>query len=381
MSLTDLQIKRLKAPDKGQKTYYDPGLPGFGVRVSQGGSKTFVVVYGKDRRRRSLGRYPELSLSEARILAKRAQADFALDEVTPSQDLPTIPFELAREKFLADTETRTKTRTIDEYRRLLYRHFHFDCTLSELTRDQVAAPIETLQATPSEQKHAFVAIRTMMNWCVKRGFLNTSPVPAFTFRSKPRERVLSDAELAHVWHRAETFGWPFGRIVQLLILTGQRRGEIVGLRRSWIYEQMICYPAEFVKNQRSHTIPLGDWAMKIIDGLPESTDLLFPSRLDDNKPYNGFSKSKVAFDRVLNIAPYTLHDLRRTFSSTMARLGTPLHVTEKMLNHVSGTISGVAAVYNRHAYIDEMRQAAITYEAQIHDIVEKYGPNDDSLIS
>ncbi|WP_461459190.1 Arm DNA-binding domain-containing protein, partial [Parasphingorhabdus sp.] len=71
MSLTDLQIRRLKVPEKGQKTYYDPGLPGFGVRVSQGGSKTFVVVYGKDRRRRSLGRYPELSLSDARILAKR----------------------------------------------------------------------------------------------------------------------------------------------------------------------------------------------------------------------------------------------------------------------------------------------------------------------
>ncbi|WP_323771763.1 tyrosine-type recombinase/integrase [Antarctobacter sp.] len=380
MSLTDLQIRRLKAPEMGQKTYYDPGLPGFGVRVSQGGSKTFVVVYGKDRRRRSLGRYPELSLSDARILAKRTQADFALDVVSPSQDLPAIPFEAAREKFLADTETRTKTRTIDEYRRLLYRHFHFDCALCELTRDQVASPIEALKATPSEQKHAFVAIRTMMNWCVKRGFLHVSPVPAFTFRSKPRERVLSDLELAAVWHRAEAYGWPFGRIVQLLILTGQRRGEIVGLRRSWIDAKLICYPAEFVKNQRSHTIPLGNWSMKIIESLPETTDLLFPSRLDETKPYNGFSKSKVAFDRALNIAPYTLHDLRRTFSSSMARLGTPLHVTEKMLNHVSGTISGVAAVYNRHAYLDEMRQAYAAYEAHIHEIVEKYGPNGDSLI-
>ncbi|WP_417729533.1 tyrosine-type recombinase/integrase [Roseovarius sp.] len=381
MSLTDLQIKRLKAPENGQKTYYDPGLPGFGVRVSQGGSKTFVVLCGRDRRRRSLGRYPELSLSDARILAKRAQADFALDEVTPSQDLPAISFDVARERFLADTETRTKTRTIDEYRRLLYRHFHFDCALSELTRDQVAAPIEALKATPSEQKHAFVAIRTMMNWCVKRGFLHVSPVPAFTFRSKPRERVLSDPELAAVWHRAEAYGWLFGRIVQLLILTGQRRGEIVGLRSGWIEEQMIHYPAEFVKNQRAHTIPLGDWSMQIIETLPESADLLFPSCLDDSKPYNGFSKSKAAFDRELDIAPYTLHDLRRTFSSTMARLGTPLHVTEKMLNHVSGTISGVAAVYNRHAYIDEMRQGYAAYEAYLRDIFEKHGPEEKTSLA
>lgn len=381
MSLTDLQIKRLLAPEKGQKTYYDPGLPGFGVRVSQGGAKTFVVVYGKDRHRRSLGRYPDLSLSEARILAKRAQADIALDELKPTQDLPVISFELAREKFLADTEARTKPRTIDEYRRLLNRHFHFDCNLHELTRDQIATPIELLKATPSEQKHAFVAIRTMMNWCVKRGFLHASPVPPLKFKSKPCERILNDMELANVWHRAEAYGWPFGRIVQLLILTGQRRGEIVNLRSSWIENRTIRYPTEFVKNQRPHSIPLGDWAMEIIEDLPEGTDLLFPSRLDDEKPYNGFSKSKVAFDRELNIAPYTLHDLRRTFSSNMAKLGTSIHVTEKMLNHVSGTISGVAAVYNRHAYIEEMKQAYAAYEAHVRDIAEMYGPGDQSPIS
>ncbi len=381
MSLTDLQIKRLQAPDRGQKTYFDPGLPGFGVRVSQGGTKTFVVVCGKDRRRLSLGRYPDLSLSEARNLAKRAQADIALDELTPAQTLPVVSFETAREKFLADTEARTKTRTIDEYRRLLYRHFRFECSLKELSRDQIARPIEELRATPSEQKHAFVAIRTMMNWCVKRGFLLASPVPALTFKTKPRERVLNDAELAAVWHRADAYGWPFGRIVQLLILTGQRRGEIVGLRSSWIDEQMIRYPAEFVKNQHSHTVPLGDWAVKIIEDLLESTDLLFPSRLDDNKPYNGFSKSKVAFDRELDIASYTLHDLRRTFSSTMARLGTPLHVTEKMLNHVSGTISGVAAVYNRHAYIEEMRQANTAYEAHLRDVIDEHGPTVKSAVA
>lgn len=381
MSLTDLQIKRLKAPEKGQKTYYDPGLRGFGVRVSQGGTKTFVVVYGKDRRRRSLGRYPDVSLSEARILAKRAQADIALDELIPTQDLPVVSFEVAREKFLNDSEVRTKPRTVDEYRRLLHRHFHFDCNLHELTRDKIAKPIELLKDTPSEQKHAFVAIRTMMNWCVKRGFLHVSPVPPLTFKTKPRERILSDAELAAVWHRADEYGWPFGRIVQLLILTGQRRGEIVGLRSSWIQDRMIRYPAEFVKNQRPHTIPLGDWAMEIIESLPEGTDLLFPSRFDEEKPYNGFSKSKIAFDRDLDTAPYTLHDLRRTFSSNMAKLGTPIHVTEKMLNHVSGTISGVAAVYNRHAYIEEMKQAYTAYEAYVRDIIEVHRPSDQSAIS
>ena len=374
MSLTDLQVKRLKPPQKGQKTYYDPGLPGFGVRVSQGGSKTFVVLYGKKRHRRSLGRYPDISLAEARILAKQVQAEIALSELSPSINRSDILFQTAVELFLEETKSRTKAKTVGEYRRLLNRHFTFECKLINVKRDQILDAIEELKNTPSEQHHAFVAIRTLMNWCVGRGYIQSSLVPDLSFKTKPRDRVLNDRELALVWFRAEEFGWPFGRIVQLLILTGQRRGEIANLRRSWINEHTIHYPIEFVKNERPHTIPLGEWASAIINDLPTNTDLLFPSRFDDEKPFNGFSKSKNVFDRDLNIEPYTLHDLRRTFSSNMAKLGTPIHVTEKMLNHVSGTISGVAAVYNRHAYIDEMNAAYSIYEDYISGVLENFKP-------
>ena len=369
MSLTDLQIKRLKSPERGQKTYYDPGLPGFGVRVSQGGSKAFVVLYGKDRKRRTLGRYPEMSLSEARILAKQAQADIALDSRAVGPKLPVVPFDTARSKFIADAETRLRPKTVDEYRRLLHRHFGFEQPIHELTRHQIAASIERLQARPSEQHHAFVAIRTMMNWCMKRGFLNVSPVPPLTFRTRPRERVLSEGELRLVWERAVATPYPFGPIVRLLLLTGQRRGEIVGLRSSWIEDDCIRYPAEFVKNRRPHTVPLGDWASRLIGDLPGTSDLLFPSRDNYDSPFNGFSKCKTAFDKDLDVAPYTLHDLRRTFSSTMAKLGTPIHVTEKLLNHTSGTISGVAAVYNRHSYLEEMRTALAAYEEYLAKLV------------
>jgi integrase len=372
MSLTDLQIKRLKAPEKRQKTYYDSALPGFGVRVSQGGTKTFVVLYGKDRRRRSLGRYPDLSLSEARQLAKQAQVDIILDEQNPKSVLPKVSFATARSKFLEDCEVRTKPRTVAEYRRLLNRHFHFDCNIADLSRLEVASVIGKLKAKPSEQQHAFVAIRTMLNWCVKRGFLDVAPVPAMTFATRPREPILSDRELVAVWQRAAEFGYPYGSIVQLLILTGQRKGEVVGLRRSWLVDQRIVYPSEFVKNKRSHTIPVGQQALEMIDALPGETDLLFPSRFEDDKPFNGFSKCKASFDQDLNVEPYTLHDLRRTFSSNMAKLGTPIHVTERILNHVSGTISGVAAVYNRHAYMDEMHAAFVQYEQYLSELIHKH---------
>jgi integrase len=147
---------------------------------------------------------------------------------------------------------------------------------------------------------------------------------------------------------------------------------VVGLRRSWIADQRIVYPSEFVKNQRSHTVPLGQRAQSLTDALPRKSDLYFPSRFEDKEPFNGFSKCKAAFDQDIEVEPYTLHDLRRTFSSTMAKLGTPIHVTERILNHVSGTISGVAAVYNRYAYIDEMREAFAAYEDYLADVLIKY---------
>ncbi len=372
MSLTDLQIKRLKAPETGQKTYYDSTLPGFGVRVSQGGTKTFVVLYGKDRRRRSLGRYPDLSLSEARRLAKQAQVDIALDELHPKTALPKVSFAVARSKFLADCEVRTKPRTVEEYRRLLNRHFHFECNIADLSRHDIASVIEKLKAKPSEQQHAFVAIRTMLNWCVKRGLIDLAPVPPMTFKSRPRERILTDQELASVWQRASEFGYPYGPIVQLLILTGQRKGEVVGLRGSWLVNERIMYPSEFVKNGRAHSIPVGKRALNVIATLPGKTDLLFPSRFEDDKPFNGFSKCKASFDQDLEVEQYTLHDLRRTFSSNMAKLGTPIHVTERILNHVSGTISGVAAVYNRHAYMEEMHDAFVQYEQHLSEVLKTY---------
>ncbi len=368
MSLTDLQIKKLKAPEKGQKTYFDKSLRGFGVRVSQGGTKTFIVLQGKDRKRRTIGRYPDMSLSEARIIAKRTQADMALDEINPGPTLPKIDFQDAREKFLADCEGRTKPRTVEEYRRLLLRHFSIEKPLSAISRTDIVEVVDGLKATPSEQQHAFVAIRTMMNWCRKRGFIFDSPVPPLSFKSQARSRILSDDELRAVWHRAEEFGYPYGSIIQLLILTGQRRGEIAALRYSWIENDEITFPAGFTKNKRDHVIPLGPMALTLIEGLPESVDMLFPSRLNDDTPFNGWSKAKRAFDEPLGLAPYTLHDLRRTYSSTMAKIGTPIHVTEKLLNHVSGTISGVAAVYNRHLYREEMRKANEVFETYIGEL-------------
>ena len=362
MRLTDLQIRKLKSPDRGQKTYYDGALPGFGVRVSQGGSKSFVVMYGKKRQLKTIGRYPDTGLADARREAKRIQSDVTLLQPDASGGVKPMNFNKARDRFIRDSEIRTKPKTVEEYRRLLTRHFQFEKNVSDITRSDIMNIIGKQKNAPSEAQHAFVAIRTMMNWCTRHGLLETSPVPAMKFKTASRSRILSDNELQAVWHRAEEFGYPYGRIVQLLLLTGQRRGEIAGLRWDWIKDDTIVVPQGFAKNKREHHIPIGPLTMQIIEKTPRLSSLLFPSRFSDEKTFSGWSKSKRNFDEPIDVPAYTLHDLRRTYSSNMARLGVPIHVTERLLNHTSGTVSGIAAVYNRYTYSDEMRDAVDLHE-------------------
>jgi integrase len=326
MRLTDISIRGLKAPLSGQKTHFDESLRGFGLRVSQGGTKTFVVLLGKDRVRKTIGRYPDVSLADARKLAKRLLANAPIENLVRRA---AVNFTDAKERFLVHVDAHNKRSTANEYRRLLNRHFRLDKPLSELTRQDVMRSVERLQAAPSEARHAFVAMRTMMNWCVRHGLIETSPVPRLSFATATRSRVLTDDELRKVWQRAIQVGFPYGRIIQLLILTGQRRGEVAALRRSWIESEEIVFPTGFTKNKREHRLPIGPTARATVASIDGEGDLLFPARGQTDRPFNGWSKCKRIFDHPLGIAPYTLHDLRRTFSSNSVLrcsvIGRPRH--------------------------------------------------------
>lgn len=195
-------------------------------------------------------------------------------------------------------------------------------------------------------------------------------MPPLSFTTPARSHILSDVDLAAVWCRTNEIGYPYGNIIQLLLLTGQRRGEIAALRRSWIEGDLAVFPAGFTKNKREHRLPLSPVAQEVLRALPNTGDLFFPARGAEGREFNGWGKSKQRFDKPLEVAPYTLHDLRRTFSSNLARLGTPIHVTEKLLNHISGTVSGVAAVYNRYSYLDEMRRAVAHHDDHLAKLIE-----------
>lgn len=370
-ALTDRLVKHLEPPESGQVTYWDEGTPGFGVRISQGGSRSFVVVYGANRTRKTIGRYPSISLKQARDQAKKLVA-----EVTLGLDQKrSITWKEARKRFLADCEAKNKPNTVSYYRKRLDTHFKLgNRNLSDITRQDIQNRIRRINTSLSEQHHAFVAIRTLMNWAVREEYLENSPVGNMSGykAAKARERVLSEAELKEVFQQAIRTPYPHGNIVQFLVLTGLRRTECSLLRWDWIdqKERLVTIPSEVTKNGKTHILPIGELLSEAIEQTPHTDEYLFPSQYGKGPVFNGWGKAKQRFDEGLqNVEPYTLHDLRRTFATVHAKIGTPIHVTEKLLNHVSGTISGVAAVYNRHSYVDEMRQAMQKYDEFLDQLV------------
>lgn len=269
--------------------------------------------------------------------------------------------------------------TAKENMRLLRRHFgHLENKrLEDITSADITRVLDGMAKTPALLNAAFRSIRGFLNWCVRRGKLPHSPCEGMTLPVKPksRDRLLSEAELGTVWHSATAY--PFGTIVRLLILTGQRRGEIAGLRWDWISEHSITFPKHITKNGREHTIPIGNTTKQLIADIPRLKDqpLLFPARGKDT-PYNGWSKGKKAFDADIaayiqqerlnhTVEHWTLHDLRRTFATIHASIGTPIHITERLLNHATGTLTPIAAVYNRYSYFDEMKRAVEAYETHL----------------
>lgn len=363
MRLTDISVRALKAPGRGQKTHFDDTLTGFAVRVSQGGTKTFVLMHGATRKLTTIGRVGIITLGQARDKARRILAEKTLGMT----DRPSLTLEEARELFYASCENRIRPRTLQDYKRLLNRHLAAFTSrpVATLTSHEMAEAIDDLKDTPVEQNHAFAAARTLFRFCVRRGLIGRSPLEGMNLpaRIRTRDRVLTDNELVAVIRAANEIGYPFGTIVLLLIYTGQRKGEIALLDWSWIGKETITIPKDVAKNHREHTVPYGDPVRAILSTVPRTEGRLFTV-------YNWDAKTDLLRKRAA-IAHFTLHDLRRTYASGMAALSVPPHVVEKLLNHVTGTVSGVAAIYNRYSYQSEMRQAVDAWEHHLSVLISR----------
>jgi integrase len=362
--LTEIGIRNAKLPERGQITLWDETVKHFGIRISSGGAKTFIVMYGRLRERITIGRFPIISLAQARERAKEILAE----RVLKKDRLPDITFDEAREIFFIIRRQRNKPSTVYEYERIFERHLLPKLRhrkLADIKPHDMLVLVDKLLKTPSEANHTHCIAQSFFRWAVRRRYLERSPMEGMEKPAKyhPRDRVLTDDELVAVWQAAEKYGYPFGSIVQLLILTGQRRSEIGLLKWSYVNKGQITLPPEIVKNNKAHTFPLGRRGMQILEETPNLGEYVFKARWYD-RPFNGWQSCTNTLIKAAGTAHWTLHDLRRTFATNLAALGVPPHIVEKLLNH-SEILRGVALIYNRYTFAKECHDAIELWENRL----------------
>src|SRR5262249_8688604 len=268
--------------------------------------------------------------------------------------------------YMAQKKLRPRSRVEIE------RHLFKNCAslhrlpLTAITRADVAKALEgvTRQNGEIQANRTRASLSAFFVWAWRRGMVENNPVLATHRHTEvSRDRVLSDPEIRRIWHALPDSD--FGRILKVLLLTGQRRREIADLRWSEVdlARAVIELPPERTKNGRTHQVPISAPVRAILEAQPRSGDQVFaPANLDVHK---------AELDTELPVEPHwVVHDLRRTCATRMADLGVQPHVIEAVLNHVSGHRSGVAGVYNRALYATEKAQALARWADHVLAVVE-----------
>lgn len=385
--LTELLVAKVAPPPSGRVTLWDAMLPGFGLRVTDKGAKSWIIMYrlgGRTapRKRLKLGAYPMLSLANARAQARNAFHEVArgIDPAAKHVDRKPDTFEEVAHEFI-ERHAKPKNRG--------WRYQEADIKreltplwgarpITEITRRDVLDVLDRVsgRTSPVRANRILALVRKLFAWCLDRGILETSPAASVKppGREASRDRVLSDDEIRHVWKACDHLGYPFGVIFKLLLVTAQRRDEVGTMK--WtdvdLSKGVWTVPREISKNGIANEVPLSPLAVSILSSVPRyvradgrEDPLVFPAANGSGKPASGYSKAKMRLDRLINeqrsddeigeMPRWWLHDLRRTAASSMARLGVAPHLIERVLNHVSGSQSGVAGVYNRYGYLSEKK--------------------------
>jgi integrase len=403
--LTDRTLKALKPTGK-RYDVMDADVPGFGVRVTERGQRTFILVArypgSPNPTRRAIGEYPAVRLEKAREKARswRDLIRQGIDPKTEEERLRRLELRKQQTTFAAVAEDflerhvkgqRKARGTEREIRKELIAQWG-ERPIASITREDVVALVEAITRRPAPYvAHSVLGhARSLFNWAINRGTygLETSPCDrlkpsALIGVKQPRQRILSDAELVALWHSSEELGYPFGPIYKLLLLTGARKSEVAGAR--WrefdLGEKVWTVPPERFKSNASHLVPLSEQALIILEALPRFTkgDHLFTTSLGD-KHVAGFSRAKAQVDKLVTgqlgamPPPWVIHDIRRTVRTRLASLRVPDMVAEMVIGHGR---KGLQRVYDQHRYVDEMREALELWAARLRDIVT---PPPDNLV-
>jgi integrase len=410
--LTDAALKKLLvSPPAERHEVPDGKVAGLYLVHQPSGATSWALRYRADgaSRKLTLGSFPALTLAQARRRAEEARGAIAMgkdpagdrraarEAAKAEKEAETDLVEVVVSQFI-ERYAKAHTRDWAESRRLLDRNVIARWQgrkLSQIGRADIHNLLDAIidRGSPIAANRVFAQLRLMCSWAVKRGIIASSPCedvsPPSSEKGRARERFLADDELRIVWGAADSLGWPFGPVVKLLMLTGARRDEVAQMRWSEVDLEARVWklPAARAKNGRANEISLTDAALNILDGLPRFGDrdgYIFTTT-NGRVPVSGFNRAKMQIDAAIAelrsaeaeargeeprpIEPWVFHDLRRTAASGMASLGIGPHIVEAILNHKSGTVRGVAAIYNRYTYGPEKRAALAAWATRLEAIV------------
>jgi integrase len=371
------------------KTYWDDELTGFGVRFRLGKKPTYIVQYraeGKSHKPK-IGDVGVLELDEARRQAKKVLAAVTLGtdpgkEKAAARERAKVTLGAVADAYLDFKRGNVSASQLNADRRYFAQHWKpfRGLPLHAVSHRDLAAHLGAL--TKERGKYAASGARTALNalftWSLKEGLIDSNPIirthdPNAGKRS--RERVLSDTEIRSIWTAAGDN--EFGIIIKLLLLTGARRSEIGGMRWSEIdFESgILTIPGTRTKNGRTLALTLPPLALDILEQAPHRGSREFVFAWRGREGFNGYSDGKALLDERIAkaegnaLAPWRIHDTRRSVATGMAEIGIQPHIIEACLNHISGHKGGVAGVYNRAAYSKEIKVALAQWADRVDSIV------------
>lgn len=374
---------------------WDEDLKGFGVKVQPSGACSYVLQFrmgGRESktRRYSIGAHgspwtPATARAEAErlsILVAQGKDPVEADKQR-RREAVDLAFSNYADRFSGSCKGKGWATLVKRSLRLHVKPVLRNNALPTITRADIVAVFDRMPVEQAaNRRNVFAVLRRLFKWAVSRGDIKSSPMEGMETPPpvKPRDRWLADDELKRVWTEAPKCHRCFGPIVHLLILTGQRREEVTGL--DWAEldrgEREWCLPGERAKNGEPHTIPLNDLAIAELDRVAMGDcwprrGRVFPT--STGAGFTGYAKGKKKLDRLMAedggdpLPPWRLHDLRRTLATGFQRLGVRFEVTEAVLNHMSGSRSGVAGIYQRHDWKHEKRDALQMWNRHISRVI------------
>jgi len=382
--LSALGVEKLQPPAQGRSEIHDD-TPGLVLRVTANGVKSFSFKYQRKGRLRrlTLGQYPGLSLGEARKRAWELRAatqrgeDPVEEKKKEEREAQLNRFDTCVDEFI-EKYAKPKNKTWHEMEQVLDRlvvPVWGERPVKDIHRRDVVDLLDDVaRKTPYQSNLVRAHVSRLFNWLIEREVVEGNPVIGVAPRQKPipRDRILTDQEIAALWRATQRMGGTFGSAIRFLLLTGMRRDEASYLRWDELDGDWAAMPGTRLKAGRDFRAPLSSSAKTIVDAQPKVCPFVFTTNAETG--ISGWTRAKENCDRFMSeelrgpVAEWRIHDLRRTVGSGLARLGYSIEVRKRVLGHVPRASDPTTATYTWHHFDKEAMEAVTKWAAFIGDL-------------